>query len=370
MTTFTEVFESVEKDSRICDMTTRKVGIYLDALYREYAINCEEAELKVLNEGGTADDLAYLCEEATDGVIKKTIDGIKKIFETVIKFIKDLAKKIADFVTGKTAKDAVDKMEDAVKANPELGKTKVEIPDFEAEDKWYQKAIAKLKSSLAKVKGGNASKSIIDDADEVHAEIEKRRKKGAIAAGVATVTVAAAIIILRKMYKKGEAIDFKSQGPLADTDEVFSIETYVCETIKGISSAEHAEYGKIIGNELAYAAKNRAIARADSIKAFFSSVADAIKGSKIVRAAQDTRLVRNMTPDNHSESWYAARGASKAIKDNARKALTKESAMDDSYLDSILGYQNDDVDSLFDSIVESVNSDDSFSIMDSIDAIF
>ena len=347
MTTFTEVFESIEQDSRICDMTTRKVGIYLDALYREYAINCEEAELKVLTEGGTADDLTYLCEEATDGVIKKTIDGVKKIFETVIKFIKDLAKKIADFVTGKTAKDAVDKMEDAVKANPELGKTKVEIPDFEAEDKWYQKAMAKLKSSLAKVKGGNASKSVIDDADEVHAEIEKRRKKGAIAAGVATVTVAAAIVILRKMYKKGEAVDFKTQGPLANTDEIFSMETYVCETIKGLKSAEHAQYGKIIGNELAYAAKNRAIARADSIKAFFSSLGEAIKGSKVVRAVNSAGMPVQVVPKVHNES-----------------------AMDDSYIESILGSQNDDVDSLFDSIVESVNSDDSFSIMDSIDAIF
>ena len=238
-------------------------------------------------------------------------------------------------------------MEDAVKANPELGKTKVEIPDFEAEDKWYQKAMAKLKSSLAKVKGGNASKSVIDDADEVHAEIEKRRKKGAIAAGVATVTVAAAIVILRKMYKKGEAIDFKTQGPLANTDEIFSMETYVCETIKGLKSAEHAQYGKIIGNELAYAAKNRAIARADAIKAFFSSVGNAIKGSKVVRAVNSAGMPVQIVPKVHNES-----------------------AMDDSYLESILGSQNDDVDSLFDSIVESVNSDDSFSIMDSIDAIF
>ena len=338
MNTFTEVFESIEQDSRICDMTTRKTNIYLDALYREYAINCEEAELKILKESGTADDLVYLCEEATDGLIKKTIDGIKKIFDAVVQFIKNLVKKISEFLTGKSVNDAVDKMEDAIEKNPELGKAKVEIPNMDADDKWYQKALAKLKSLLAKIKGGNTSDSIIDESDEIRAELEKRKKKGAIVAGVTTVTLAAAILMIKKFNKGG------INDPSLDTKEIDNLADDACKAVEAAGSADAARNIKDVSTTVSVVCKNRAIAKTDGI-------------SETLRSAGNTfkKFIGKLT--------------GKAGKATRIKGL-KESAMDDSYLDSILGYQNDDVDSLFDSIVESVNSDDSFSIMDSIDAIF
>ena len=365
--TLTELYESVEQDSRICDMTTKKIGIYLDALFRENEINCEEAELKVMKESGNIDDLTYLIEEANDGLIKKAADGIKKIFDTVIEFIKNLAKKVSEFFTGKSVDDTTKKMEEAIKKNPKLGKEKVTIPDIEGNQKFFDKQIAKLDKLFAKVKGGHVSKNVTDEVDEINAEIAKRKKAAAIGAGV-TVTLAAAIAALRAYYKKGSKLYVDDLHE--DTDASVKFFTYMKnQVVDPVQSAATTAIAKA----RAAASKVKVIHKTDSVKALWSVITGAFSGLfRKKKGKGGSSPTVDVGPDAFED---AAAGV--VVADESGNSI-----LDDSYLDSILettSYDHDDnsIDSIFDSIVENVNSDhcyddddETFGLIKSIEALF
>lgn len=356
--TLTELYESVEQDSRICDMTTKKIGIYLDALFRENEINCEEAELK----SGNIDDLTYLIEEANDGLIKKAADGIKKIFDTVIEFIKNLAKKVSEFFTGKSVGDATEKMEEAIKKNPKLGKEKVTVPDIEGNQKFFDKQIAKLDKLFAKVKGGHVSKNVTDEVDEINAEIAKRKKAVAIGAGV-TVTLAAAIAALRAYYKKGDKLYVDDLHD--DTDASVKFFVYMKNQVVDPTTSAATT---AIAKARAAASKVKVICKTDDLKVLGSVISSAFSGLfRKKKGKGGSSPTVDVGPDAFED----------AVADESGNSI-----LDDSYLDSILestSYDHDDnsIDSIFDSIVENVNSDhcyddddETFGLMKSIEALF
>ena len=49
-----------QEDYNDVDIMLQKVDIYIESIYREYMINTEESELKVMTESGTDEDLAFL----------------------------------------------------------------------------------------------------------------------------------------------------------------------------------------------------------------------------------------------------------------------------------------------------------------------
>ena len=85
----------LENASNEYDITMAKVNSFLEAVDRQFEINCKEAEIKVLTESGTDDDLQFLIEAAEDGVVGSIVKALQKIKEAIIKFFSDIQAKIA-----------------------------------------------------------------------------------------------------------------------------------------------------------------------------------------------------------------------------------------------------------------------------------
>ena len=83
------------------ELEMTRFNFMLEMVERKYEVNCKNAELKVLTEGGTYDDLEFLYEEA-----KKEKDGEKQgiittIINAIISVINSITTAISNFFNGK-----------------------------------------------------------------------------------------------------------------------------------------------------------------------------------------------------------------------------------------------------------------------------
>lgn len=83
------------------ELEMTRFDFMLEMVERKYEVNCKNAELKVLTEGGTYDDLEFLYEEA-----KKEKDGEKQgiittIINAIISVINSITTAISNFFNGK-----------------------------------------------------------------------------------------------------------------------------------------------------------------------------------------------------------------------------------------------------------------------------
>lgn len=150
-------------------MIFHKMDVLMESINADLQIMREEAELKVLREGGTYDDLEYLYEEANaeagkkkEGVIHAIIEAIKSIWAAVkSKFTK------------------------TVEEAPE----EIEVPaDLDAKSNVFQKVWKEIKGFF-----GNLKKGVIDMniADKIKEHIKPIVGVGAAltATGVATIKI-------------------------------------------------------------------------------------------------------------------------------------------------------------------------------------
>ena len=145
--TMVEFSESVNQTYDDYMMFMTRWTSLMEAVDGELQENLDQARLKVLNENGNYEDLIYLEEAAEDSAFQKFKAAMKKLWDKVISTIKSMQTKIVDFFTIEKEK----KMKDI--ANSELGKQKIECPDYqeiEKAEKEYkhviQKWIARFKS--------------------------------------------------------------------------------------------------------------------------------------------------------------------------------------------------------------------------------
>ena len=87
--------ESMENDIYI-----EKLSMLYEMVDREYALNVNQAELKVYKENGTYDDLEYLVEAAEaeaevkkQSIFAKMLDAIANAFRTISNAIKNFINK-------------------------------------------------------------------------------------------------------------------------------------------------------------------------------------------------------------------------------------------------------------------------------------
>lgn len=190
------MLQYLNESSSQFDLVMMKVQAVTEAAERQLAINYNEAELKVMQEAGTDDDLAYLREEADKSfgeTIKKTID---KIIAAFTEFFHKIQERIIALVRKKETVDTVDKIEKKIKMFPLLGKKKVTIENTDAQVKVCDEHLSKLAKLKAKVSSGQTVTS--EDVSEVHESfVEKHGKAIGVAAAV-TVTAAAAFAIMKK----------------------------------------------------------------------------------------------------------------------------------------------------------------------------
>ena len=320
---FSELVNVLEHAEKQCDLEIAKASLFAEASYKNYLINCEEAELKVIKESGNSDDLTYLYEEAKEGLIDKAKNAVKKIFDALVNFAKSIAEKIKSFFTSKSTQDTVDKIENECKKNPKLKNKKIESPDYEKAEKECDSAINKIKKVIAKVGSGHVSEHDNDTLDEAEATNEKV-KKILIGGAAVSVTVAAAIGTLRALYKKGNADFIKEDKTVAEkiykniTTKMIPIQANINNRCSSVYAAISKNKHKIFG---------------DRIRHLFSAITSIFRKNKDIDTSD----------------------------------ITKESAFDaDSYLDSMFNESTNDIDSIFDSILESVDSSSDDDIFDSL----
>lgn len=171
------------------DLTMMKVNAVMEAAHRELAINYEEAELKVMQEAGTSEDLAFLYEAANNGLVETAIKTIEKIKDAIIKWFSDMKDKIIEMLSKKEVDETLDKIEKKCKIFPLLGRKKVVVEDIKEHEKLADKYFAKLGKLKAKLAAGQDVKA--EEVEEVHDSFLKEHGKLIGIGAATTITIAA-----------------------------------------------------------------------------------------------------------------------------------------------------------------------------------
>ena len=203
MMTFTEAYEEMLESEKQLNIAITKADIFTEASYKNLEINRQEADLKVLTESGTYDDLNYLYEAASEGFVNKVKKAVEKIADSLVEFINKIVTKVKSVFGTERAKKTLDAVEKAANSNSKVKNKKITIKDGSKAEKEIQKEIDGLRGKLSRFKVGRASKADIKSVDESISRINK--KKVALIAGTTVITVGAGIVLLRKLISETDS---------------------------------------------------------------------------------------------------------------------------------------------------------------------
>ena len=203
---------------RRLDIGVAKVDCFTEAAVREHEIMYGQAELKVLKESGTADDLAYLYEEADQSLIERLVAALKKFKQMIIEAFSKIKDKVLSTIGSKEQKENLDKLEKKVKVFPLLGRKKIIVEDYDKQKKVADKHMSLLDKLKAKLKSGQ--KVDPDDVDEVEKSFMEEHGKTIGIAAALTVTLVAGIAIVKHMMgKSGEELSETQKKAAESIDE-------------------------------------------------------------------------------------------------------------------------------------------------------
>ena len=203
MMTFTEAYEEMLESEKQLNIAIKKADIFTEASYKNLEINRQEADLKVLTESGTYDDLNYLYEAASEGFVNKVKKAVEKIADSLVEFINKIVTKVKSVFGTERAKKTLDAVEKAANSNSKVKNTKITIKDGSKAKKKNKKEIDGLRGKLSRFKAGRASKADIKSVDESIHRINK--KKVALITATTAITVGAAIVLLRKLVSETDS---------------------------------------------------------------------------------------------------------------------------------------------------------------------
>ena len=201
--TFTEAYEEMLESEKQLNIAIKKADIFTEASYKNLEINRQEADLKVLTESGTYDDLNYLYEAASEGFVNKVKKAVEKIADSLVEFIDKIVTKVKSVFGTERAKKTLDAVEKAANSNSKVKNKKITIKDGSKAEKEIQKEIDGLRGKLSRFKAGRASKADIKSVDESISRINK--KKVALITATTAITVGAAIVLLRKLVSETDS---------------------------------------------------------------------------------------------------------------------------------------------------------------------
>jgi hypothetical protein len=175
--------------------------------------------LKVMTEGGTEEDYAYIVAEAGKDYLNKLKEIISRITKAVLEFIEKCKRRILELSMSVKTKLAMAKIERACKDNPSLRNITVEVINHEAITKAYNTAINNVSRIAAHeaASGRNLNVKKIEEQldaieNKVDSEITKIKEKKN------KITLATAIGLFKKygntkdanIMPDPEVVDFNS----------------------------------------------------------------------------------------------------------------------------------------------------------------
>ena len=140
-----------------------KTNYNIKKVMSEYSINCKKAQLKVLTESGTDDDLYYLYQESMNEAFSKLGDIIDDIIKKFLEFCKDVQINILSKMNSVDFKANVQKINDKLKFNPFLKNVKQTVVDYNPRMVFLLNADEKVKKMAAKLRSGNDISKELED---------------------------------------------------------------------------------------------------------------------------------------------------------------------------------------------------------------
>ena len=170
---------------------------------------------------------------------KKIKSFVNNIIEKIKTFFSNAKNAIVNFFTRKNIDDKLDKIETAIKENPELGKQQISIPNYDDMHELYKKTISDLEGK-------------IEDTEKTMKKYRKQRNTIMKAGAVTTVTLAAGIGIVRHIgKKKQEELEFNNKELQKqckkDKEEIETLEQEIADQrMENSKKAEQIESQKRI----------------------------------------------------------------------------------------------------------------------------
>lgn len=191
-----EITALLESANQRYDLNDLKIEAYTEQAIGQLEIDYKKAELQVLKESATDDDLMYLREEAGEGAIEKLKKAIDVMIENFKKFVQEIKLKILVLITKKDTKETVDKAQKKIRFNLFLAKKKIDVTNHKEQMSvitWFQSELQKI---LAKIRSGK--EVAVDEVSKLKDAFDARFNKASSVNKSQKITCADAVAKLKK----------------------------------------------------------------------------------------------------------------------------------------------------------------------------
>jgi hypothetical protein len=326
----------------------QKIDVYAESIFREYVINKSEAELKVLTESGSSEDLDFLYTEALSELGSKVKLSMQKIVNTVKKFIEHIEDSLAERFLNKKVQVHLKELNDRVKANPKAFEPKITTEDVEELVRTLEMAIDELRKLGTKDVTENNINDLLEEANKINLSCQKRRKE--IEGKKVEMSIPFGLSVLEGRIKKcrkpvnveKQLIKLKEGASIPKQQLVMKVNGLIGQCLKEKKSIQYAGVQSLFTSIDKATKGKKSVGEAvkDAGKKAVSAVASGSdKGKSNAVSKPDMKL-----PEKKEES--------EEKKDSEKKSDSEvqESTMNiESYLDT-----------LYESVYEGLLSDDDF----------
>lgn len=179
------------------DIASMKLNAITEAANRQYNINLREAELKVMKENGTDDELSMLYEAAESDFVENIQKALDKLREAVVKFYSDCRDRLMDLLNRVNQDGKLDALEKKVKLMPLVSHKKIMVENYKAETDLYDDAMKSINKLLAKFRGNQEVTA--DDVAAVVKKYDDKHEDSIGASNAIKITVSDAIAQAKKL---------------------------------------------------------------------------------------------------------------------------------------------------------------------------
>ena len=347
------------------DLNVMRITAVVEAANRQREINFHEAELKVMQESGTDDELTMLLEAAESDFIENIRKALDKLRQAIVEFFSKCRQKLVELMSKRDDQNALDKIKKRLKLLPIIGKKKVMIEDYEEEQKIYESSMKSMNNLAAKLEGGQEVTP--DDVSSIINSFDDMWDKAIGAANAKTVTVADAINEAQKMIAQGsndlkareqdalKAIDrAKKDAEKVNANVANQIANGICHFTKTAQTGFHRCVNGIM------ATIKRSIAGFKKEAPANSAPKDEPKPTEAPAASSAEKDAADDAPDTKTESTDESDAEMEKLAKQANDANSKDSMDEDADDDIDLGFDIADDEALTAGFggIDDVDSDD------------
>ena len=326
------------------DINVMRINAVVEAANRQREINFHEAELKVMQESGTDDELTMLIEAAESDFVENIQKAIEALRQAVIKFFSECRQKLVELMSKRDDANKLDQLEKRMKLIPLIGKKKVMVEDYDAEVALAKKSLKELQGLTAKLRGkqevdASAVASIKKSYDDAHGDLIG-------ASNAKTVSINDAVKMAKKMIASGTA-ELKEREDTA---------LKACDDAKKDAEKANANVANQIANAICHICKTAQNDYHRCVNGIMASIKKAIGGYK---AEQKAAAKAAEKPEVKKESTEESDAEMEKLAKQADDTNSKDSVDEDADDEIDLGFDVADDEALTAGLgIDDVDSDD------------